>query len=326
VDDTVSCGVTTNRLFSTARFALLWKSATVYELVELSAVNELSVVATENIAGSFVAGDRLVPVLITEPLTASAALDWETSYWTKGGLEFWEDPTLAAALPFTFTPPTAGGITVWPLPFSWTNGLALGHDRLLVSETADSLVTRATALSAVRATLRAALDLDSRELMARALALHDALGGRRQPLWFTTGKRDFVLVASSSGTTLDVAPTGYVANEWAARLATNDYSRIFVLIRTAAGTWHIRRITNATTLLDGNERLTLNSAVTVTTAAHVSFLLYGRLGFDDLTLEFADSVHAAAAIEFRELPTEYATHFSLAAVNGTINTDGVLLP
>lgn len=324
--DTISCGSTTNRLFSTDRFALLWHSAASYELIELSAVNAGSVVATEAVAGTFIIGDRLVPVMITESMTAVGAVDWESSYWVKGGMEFSEDPTMAAALPFSFSLPTAGGITVWPLPLSWAGGVRHEHDLLSVTEVADSLVGRSVAMSAPRSALRCIVDFDGREMIARALALHDALGGRRSPLWFPSGKRDLAIVTGGTNvTSIDVQPIGYADNEWAQRQSASDYSRVFVLIRKAS-TWHTRRITNCTVLQDGNERITISGAVTVDSSAHISFLLYGRMGFDDLAVEFVDAVHASAQVEFKELPTEYATYYNLADANGTINADGVLLP
>jgi hypothetical protein len=327
-DDTITtAAAVTNRLFTATRYAVVLdadgQTAAVYEL---SSASGTTLVASENIAADFAEGDLVAPAIVTAPIGAQQALELQTSYVGAGRVDWREDPAESVAVPFVYSAPAFGGLSVFPLPFTW-GAVGQTHRRLLVERSTETLVSELDAMARSAQDVRGQLALETRELIARAALFFADARGRFSRFWMPTNKRDFVVAATTTASNLvEVEPTGF-ADDWAAQEAS-DYRRRFLLIRDVTNAaWYARRITNVTTLENGNERLTLNSAVANADAAsHLSFLLLSRFAQDDLELAFADTDHARADIETTELVAEYSSFAAIAAASGTINADEVLLP
>jgi len=321
VDDvTIPCDSTTQRLFSDDRPCILWHSPSQCEVVvpATGGIGANSVTASEAPTGTYVAGDLLIPAIVTEPLTEEQTLTWLTSFYGTGSVDLQEAVESAVALPWSPSLPEYAGIPIFPFPFNEINAPESVFSRANKTLRNDADMSSVTVLeSETRISRKGEAFLDTRTSIITMLALFADRLGRYGRFWLPSSKFDLLLgAASTTGTTLDVVDTGF-ADLFAA-------NRFAILVRSGAA-WHARRIAAVIDLENGYERLTLDSSMpSVAADAWISLLHLVRSEQDDIELAFTGTDLAETAVDCRELPLEYIDLLPTAAAADGVVTDDVL--
>ena len=313
---TIAVTAGSSQLFQPTRPVMLWKSPSVYSLLEISAAGATSLTSVLTAPAGYVAGDLAVPVFVSEPIKTGMELQWLNAFQASGSASFKEAAIETETLPFTVTLAEYRDLPIFPFPFNWSKGFqAQRNQRVDTVESETSIVAAVTAEDDPRVTAPGTVWLDDRADIARAWALFCGRRGRQSCLWLPSGKRDLVLTAAQPATSnqLVCSPSGYV---------TGDYLRVQrrVLLIVAEGAWYARLVTDAQYDAYGNEVLTLESTVPALPAdAVISMLLLTRFDVDDISLVFNHNSQSDWETTLAELPAEYA-----ALLTGTDPADGVL--
>jgi hypothetical protein len=221
----------------------------------LQSVSAQSVTATANVPAGFVAGDILVPVIVTEPLSAEQTLAWLDAFTVKGEVEFAELLSSVIGLRSSVVSlPVFRSLPVWPLPFDWEQYDTQYLQTVAETRDADGLVAVTVLGEYARLQLDTGVGQLDRAELALVFAWFAAVQGRRGRFWLPSDRWDLVLPTESvAGLTLNVAAIGAVA------LVARGFA---ILIRDGArASWYARRVTAAVVEEDGTETLTLEAEV-----------------------------------------------------------------
>lgn len=321
--NTINCAATLGTLFKTVAYAMLWKGpgSTDYLAFEIGSVNANSITSLTTLSGSDWIG--VVPLIQTEVLTEGKPVAWWTDCESMVEVDFAQDATTAQELVAAATPPTFASLPIWPLDALWAEDGVPGGDVVpSTAITAPTGVRATTILSTLpRRSMEWPFQIHGRTEIDAVLAFFDAVRGRWGRFWLPSQKREFIPVADHDGSdTVVCEPSGYVASG-----EDSGNTRRALLIRMAAGTWHARKIVNATLNLDDNEALQLNDTIPAGDIWSIEWLYLARLETDDLVLAFLDTTHADMTLSAVELPHEYAEVLASAdATSGTIADGGLL--
>lgn len=124
---TIPVTSTSSRFFAPARAALIWQSPSQYQVFTLDSLTESTVVSHETIAGSYTTEAVVVPVIVTEPITDEQSLEWLTTFFASGQVEFLEAVDSAVAFPSPCALASYRGLPIWPFLF---NEEARAHHRV----------------------------------------------------------------------------------------------------------------------------------------------------------------------------------------------------
>lgn len=133
-------------------------------------------------------------------------------------------------------------------------------------------------------------------LRRRRIWLH-SLRGKQKSFWLPTFNRDFLIQATTSGSTAlvkSIAPTGF-------------YLSKHVMIQLKDGTFLFREIVNASSAGGGNDTLTFSGSIGTITAAEVEFfcwLALSRLDSDTVTIDHRYELCSVVSIPVTEIHDE----------------------
>jgi len=293
--------VTTGLDFLAGNYALLWRSPRVYELVQVSATDAVSVTLE---AGTPTTMAWPTGSLVLPAFPARLAAPLAISRVAARGLDVAVD-ALVEPLAVPLASGTAGDD---PPDFTLAMPMA-GPDeseswaRRLVSFDGDLGPVASTVFDAAPAVgFGLSLMFRSRAAAQDLWAWYDSVLGALTPSWVPSWQAAAQLSAAvaSASNTLVIRAMGYTARWFP------DESRRHLAIITAPDVIAHRRVTEAVDNGDGTETLTLNAVVGVNLRAEtlVSLMHYARLEQDALALVWQDPDLATAELRFRELPSE----------------------
>jgi len=303
---TIQCGSTSNRLFAATRGVFVWKDEDTYEVKNVTTLNATSIVTTGNLVNTYHAGDVVMPVIVTEPVTRWDVAQWITAHQVGTRMRFNEDPTEAIAMAFNPSETTYQSIPVWPYRCDWSQQLRQSHEaRLAMYANATGIIAASVLSGHARAGLEGRVYLDGRSEVAGAMRFFANRRGMSGRFWMPNWKEDFALAADiGSGVTLDVVDSDYALLEAA---ETGTYARRWLCIRDLANeVLYFRMVTNVQDIGDGVERITVDDALPALDDAStgVGFALLSRFGLDDLSIEMHDADHGTADVRFVECAAE----------------------
>jgi hypothetical protein len=271
---------------------------------QIVAVAEPAPFAT--IAGAFVAGDFIVPLIYTNPVTDNQTAEWLAGFQAQGTVEFIEAFAEAHALPFDAATllPTYRGLPLFPFLLNFADSVT--DDSEIRSETREDdagQIAAAVYESAARTLPHGSVLLQNRDQIAALLTWFNAVLGRARKTWVASARPNFTLASpvAAQATTITVASTDYATRDSATT------QRTVILIRHGAR-YYCRAITGAVDNEDGTETLTLDYRLPdpLGLTAVISYLYLCRSDLDEIALQMLSQTVASCAVNFHELPLEIA--------------------
>jgi hypothetical protein len=333
-------GWVSTRLFSVPRACVLVSRASfqlasglpVAEVVFPSTVSSTTIVLNATPTHTFLPGDFIAPLIVTNPVTDNQSADWLAGFQAQSSIEFLEAFSEAHALPFDAATllPTYRDLPLFPFLLNFAESVQ--DDSELRTETREDDAGQLVAAiyeSASRTLPHGSVLLQNRDQIAALLTWFNAVLGRAHRTWVASARPNFTLAANvaANATTLTVFSTGYAANDF------TTAQRTVILIRTygaplpgGAGVgprWYARVITAAVDNNDGTETLTLDyrlpdalsagipSAGGAGVGPVISYLYLCRSDLDEISLKFLSQLVASADLRFHELPLETADVLAL---------------
>lgn len=292
---------TTGLDFLVGNYALLWRSPTIYELVQISAVaaGSLTLDAGTPTTLDWNAGDYIMPAFparLAAPLTV-----------TRTGSRGLATAIDALVEPLT-VPVAAGAPGDDPADFLWMPD-AVGDEveswqRLLdVQDGELGPIASLPFTAAPAVTFPLTLGLRSRAAVADFWTWYDAVLGALTPSWVPNWQAALRLAsaATAADNTLTIKAVNYT-DRW----FPDESRRHLALIASPSSIVH-RRVTNAVDNLDGTETLTLDAVTGVALSPSyslVALMHYARLADDPVTVVWDGPEHASVDLRFTELPVE----------------------
>lgn len=283
--------------------AVLWQSEQNYEAVDIDSIETdtagdtflaLAVATTE----SWPAGTRLFPARLSR-LQLDLGVQHTTSTIVGSSLRFELDNTESTA---TADTTTYRGTEVNERRPNWLGGIeqnysrkAVRHDYQLGAVQVDDLAD----LPIVKRTHRHLLD--NRSEIADYRAWLHARAGRFNPFWQPQWQRDLVLV-DPIGPTDDTITIKDLNSTASYNL---DPGRQDIALRHRNGTWYYRRVDSIAAGGEGEEVLTLDSALGISAAPEdftvVTWLMLSRFEADAIELAWYTAGIAESAVEIRSV-------------------------
>lgn len=258
------------------------------------------------IAGAFGAGDFIVPLIYTNPVTDNQTAEWLAGFQASGTVEFIEAFAEAHALPFDAATllPTYRGLPLFPFLLNFADSVT--DDTEIRSETREDdagQIAAAVYESAARTLPHGSVLLQDRSQIVALLTWFNAVLGRARKTWVASARPNFTLASpvAAQATTITVVSTDYATHDSATT------QRTVILIRHGAR-YYCRVITNAVDNEDGTETLTLDYRLPdpLGLTAVISYLYLCRSDLDEIALEMLSQTVASCAVNFHELPLEIA--------------------